>query len=128
MVYVLDVAVKGSFMLVLLVNLLLAMGSLALGTFLSAFARNEMQMFQFIPVVIVPQVVFCGIFSLREAPVWVQVLSRIFPMTYGTQALNDIMMRGLGFSDIVLNLAVLAFFTVLFLILNTLVLKKYRRL
>jgi len=128
MVYALSVAVKGSFMLVLLVNLLLAMGSLALGTFLSAFARNEMQMFQFIPVIIVPQVMFCGIFSLREAPIWVQALSRVFPMTYGAQALNDIMMRGMGFSDIAVNIVVLVFFTVLFLVLNTMVLKKYRRL
>ncbi len=128
MVYVLGVAIKGSFMLVLLTNLLLAVGSLALGTLLSAFARNEMQMFQFIPVVIVPQVLFCGMFSLREAPAWVQALSRIFPLSYGAHALNDIMMRGLGFSDIALDLAMLAFFTILFLALNTQVLKKYRRL
>ena len=128
MVYVLNIAIKGSFMLVLLTNLLLATGSLALGTFLSAFARNEMQMFQFIPVVIVPQVLFCGIFSLREAPIWVQALSKIFPLTYGAQALSDIAIRGLGFADIAGDLAVLAFFTILFLALNTLVLKKYRRL
>lgn len=128
MVYVLGVVIKGSFMLVLLTNLLLATGSLALGTFLSAFARNEMQMFQFIPVVIVPQVLFCGIFSLREAPLWVQALSRVFPLTYGARALSDIAIRGLGFADIAVNLAVLAGFTLLFLVLNTLVLKKYRRL
>lgn len=128
MVYALNVVIKGSFMLVLVINLLLATGSLALGTLLSAFARNEMQMFQFIPVVILPQVLFCGIFSLREAPIWVQALSRIFPLTYGAQALSDIAIRGLGFSDIALNLGVLAAFTILFLLLNTLVLKKYRRL
>ncbi len=128
MVYVLHVAIKGSFMLVLLTNLLLATGSLALGTFLSAFARNEMQMFQFIPVVIVPQVLFCGIFSLREAPLWVQALSKVFPLTYGAQALSDIAIRGLGFANIAVNLAVLAGFTLLFLVLNTFVLKKYRRL
>jgi|GEM_PF-1459307 ABC-type multidrug transport system, permease component len=128
MVYALNLAIKGSFMLVLLTNLLLATGSLALGTLLSAFARNEMQLFQFIPVVIVPQMVFCGIFSLREAPLWVQALSKVFPLTYGAQALSDIAIRGLGFADIAVNLAVLAFFTVLFLALNTLVLKKYRRL
>jgi len=128
MVYVLNVAIKGSFMLVLLTNLLLATGSLALGTFLSAFARNEMQMFQFIPIIILPQVLFCGIFSLREAPLWVQALSRIFPLTYGAEALSDIAFRGLGFSDIAVNLSVLLGFTILFLVLNTLVLKKYRRL
>lgn len=128
MVYVLNITIKGSFILVLVTNLLLATCSLSLGTFLSAFARNEMQMFQFIPIIIVPQVMFCGMFSLRDAPVWVQVLSDIFPLTYGAQALNDVSVRGLGFSAIALNLSVLVIFTVLFLALNTLVLKKYRRL
>lgn len=128
MVYALHITIKGSFILMLLSNLLLATGSLALGTFLSAFARNEMQMFQFIPVVIVPQVLFCGIFSLREAPLWVQALSKVFPLTYGAQALSDIAIRGLGFADIAVDLAMLAFFTMLFLVLNTIVLKKYRRL
>jgi ABC-2 type transport system permease protein len=49
------------------------------GTLLSAFARNELQMFQFIPLVIVPQVLFCGLFSLRGAPDWVVWLSKASP-------------------------------------------------
>jgi len=128
MLYVLGIQIKGSLPLICAVNLLLATGSLSLGTFLSAFARNEMQMFQFIPVVIVPQAVFCGLFSLRDAPGWVQALSKLFPLTYGARALNDVAARGMGFPDIAPDMAVLAGFTLLFLVLNTLVLKKYRRM
>ena len=128
MVKGLQVELKGDFLLVMLINLLLAAGSLSLGTLLSAFARNELQMFQFIPLVIVPQILFCGLFSLHGAPDWVIVLSKIFPLTYAADALTDVALRGLGFADILPDLLILSGYMALFLILNTLVLKKYRRL
>ncbi len=128
MVHVLHIALKGSFLLVLLTNLMLAAGSLALGTLLSAFARNELQLFQFIPLVIVPQVLFCGLFSLRNAPVWVTALSKIFPLTYAADALTNVATRGFGWSAIWPDLLMLFGYMAVFLLLNTLVLKKYRRI
>lgn len=126
-VYGLNVPMVGSFWAVLVINLLLASGSLALGTLLSAFARNEFQLFQFIPIVIVPQIMFSGIFDLRNAPTWAKILSKIFPMTYGAEALRDVMLRGKTLIDIKYNLLVLICYALLFLILNTLALKKYRK-
>ncbi len=128
MVKGLNLEIRGSFLVVLLVNLLLAAGSLALGTLLSAFARNELQLFQFIPIVIVPQILFCGLFSLNGAPVWLTFLARIFPLTYGAQALLDVALRGYGLSRIIPELVVLFGYMVLFLVLNTLALKKYRKI
>jgi len=128
MIYGLGITIKGSALLVLLVNILLAAGSLSLGTLLSAFAKNEFQLFQFIPVVIVPQMMFSGLFSLREAPLWVNVLSRMFPLTYGADALKSVVVRGSNFSDISFDLLVLTGYSLLFIILNSLVLKKYRKL
>lgn len=128
MVSVLKIPIKGSFLLVLLVNILLAAGSLSLGTLLSAFARSEFQLFQFIPIVIVPQILFCGLFTLRGAPEWVTILSKIFPLTYGADALMNVALRGKGMSSIWVDLLVLAGYMAVFLILNSLVLKKYRRL
>jgi ABC-2 type transport system permease protein len=128
MVKILNVEFKGSFLLVLLTNLLLASGSLALGTLLSAYARNELQLFQFIPIVIVPQILFCGLFCLRGAPAWTAVLAKICPLTYAADALQNIVIRGLGFSAVWQDLLVLLGCTVLFLFLNTLVLKKYRKI
>lgn len=127
-VYGLNVPMVGSFWAVLVINLLLASGSLALGTLLSAFARNEFQLFQFIPIVIVPQIMFSGIFDLRNAPTWAKILSKIFPMTYGAEALRDVMLRGKTLIDIKYNLFVLIGYALLFLILNTLALKKYRKI
>lgn len=128
MVYALSIALKGNFLLVLLTNILLAAVSLSLGTLLSAFARNELQLFQFIPIVIVPQIIFCGMFSLRGAPGWVIVLSKVFPLTYAADALENVAFRGLGFAVIAPDLLILFGYMALFLLLNTLALKKYRRI
>jgi len=126
-IYGLNVDVKGNFWLVLLLNLILAGQSLALGTLLSTFARNEFQLFQFIPVVIVPQILFSGIFDLRDAPVWVAALSKIFPLTYGAEALKGVMIKGQNIVDIQYDIYILMGYTALFLILNTVALKKYRK-
>ena len=126
-VYGLKVPMVGSFWAVLTINLALASGSLALGTLLSAFASNEFQLFQFIPIVIVPQIMFSGIFDLRNAPTWARILSKIFPMTYGAEALRDVMLRGKGLLEVRNDLFMLVGYALLFLTLNTIALKKYRK-
>ena len=128
MVAVLHVTLRGDFLLVMLINLLLAASSLSLGTLLSAFARNELQMFQFIPLVVVPQVLFCGLFSMRTAPGWILWLSKMFPLTYAADALSNVALRGLGLGSIWMDLLILTGFTLVFLLLNTLALRKYRRI
>ena len=127
MVYGLGIHVAGSFWLLLLINIVLAAGSLSLGTLLSAYASNEFQLFQFIPLVIVPQILFSGLFDLRDAPQWVIVVSKIFPMTYGANALKDVAIRGCGLDTVWPDLAILSAYAVLFLVLNILTLKKYRK-
>lgn len=128
MVYGLKISLKGNFLLLLIINILLAASSLSFGTLLSAFARNEMQLFQFIPIVIVPQILFCGLFELRGAPLWVVVLSKVFPMTYAADALTNVAFRGFGIASIIIDIIILALYTILFIVLNSLVLKKYRTL
>lgn len=126
--YVLGVHSGANVLLVLLINLTIAGTSLAMGTLFSAFARNEFQLFQFIPIVIIPQVMFCGLFNLRETPEVLQALAKIFPLTYGADALRDVMLRGAGFADVAGDLLIMLAFTALFFLLNTQVLKKYRAL
>lgn len=125
---VLDMMMEGSFGYVLLITFLLAMTALALGMLLSAFANNELQMVQFIPLVVVPQVFFSGLFNLDTMEEWLRSLSVIMPLTYGADALRDIMVRGEGFGAIAVDVYVLLGFTLLFMLLNVVALKKYRKL
>jgi ABC-2 type transport system permease protein len=125
---ILDMIMEGSFLYVLLITFLLAMTALTLGTLLSAFANNELQMFQFIPLVVVPQIFFSGLFNLETMAEWLRSLSIVMPLTYGADALREIMIRGNGWEEIALDVYVLLGFSLLFMVLNVIALKKYRRL
>jgi len=127
-IHVLGMMMAGSFWYVLLVTLLLAVTALALGTFLSAFASNEFQMIQFIPLVIVPQVFFSGLFNMDTMSVWLRWLGKCMPLSYGADALRNIMVRGQGWSDIAADVYVLLAFSAVIMFLNVLALKKHRRI
>jgi ABC-2 type transport system permease protein len=125
-IWVLGIPAVGSFVEILIVNLALCLVALSMGSFISAFAQNEFQVMQFIPIVIVPQVIFSGILDLRQAPLWVQILSRIFPLTYGGHALREMMLRGRSLGDLWVDLVVVLGFAVLFVLLNALSIRRTR--
>lgn len=125
---ILNMMMVGSFWLVLVVTLILALNALTLGTLLSAYAANEFQMVQFIPLVIVPQIFFSGLFNLDTIVQWLKPLSYIMPLYYGADALQGIMVRGEGWSDIAINIYVLLVISIAFAVVNVLVLRKHRRL
>jgi ABC-2 type transport system permease protein len=125
-VYLLDMMLVGSFFWLLVITLLLATTALAIGMFVSAFARSEFQVFQFIPIVIIPQVFFSGLFPLESMPALLRGLGELLPLTYGAHAMREVMIRGSGIAVIWSDLAVLAGFTLLCLAANVLALKQYR--
>jgi ABC-2 type transport system permease protein len=127
-VKVLDITLVGSFWNVVLINLTLALVALSLGILLSAFANSEFQMMQFIPIAIIPQVFFAGIFPFESMAGWMQVLAKCMPMYYGGSALVDVMYKGLGLSAIRNDLLVLLGFALVFIVLNVVALKKYRKI
>jgi ABC-2 type transport system permease protein len=123
---VLGMYMVGAVGFVLLVNLLLTLTALTLGTLLSSYARSEFQIIQFIPIVIVPQVFFSGLFNLDAMEPWLQKVSYVMPLYYGADAMRSIMIRGEGFADIRLDIMVLLGFSILFALLNIVALKKQR--
>lgn len=125
---ILNIMMIGSFSLVLLITILTAMVALTIGTFISAFANNEMQMIQFIPVIVVPQVFFSGLFDLSTMSPWLQSLGHFMPLWYSADALRNIMIRGKGWNDISFDVLILILICVFFIIANILALKKYRKI
>lgn len=127
-IHVLDMVQLGSIWYVLLITLMLAMVALTLGILLSTFANNEFQIVQFIPIVIVPQVLFCGIFPLEGMADWLQWIAHIMPLYYGADALTSIMVKGEGFAGFATDFYILVGFALVFMILNIFALKKYRKI
>lgn len=126
-VWLLKVQIVGDLALVFLINFLLALAALAMGIFISTFASSEFQMMQFVPIVVMPQVFFSGIVPLDALPNWIQVISKILPLTYAGNAMNDVIMKGQGVETIAGGLGVLVLFIVFFVVLNVVGLKRYRK-
>ncbi len=65
-----------------------ALLGMALGLFASAFARTEFQAVQFMPALIFPQLLLCGLFVPRDQMAgWLEALSHALPLTYAFDAL-----------------------------------------
>ncbi|MGW2423192.1 ABC transporter permease [Streptomyces sp. NPDC001709] len=91
-VWLLDLDVTGSPWLLLLVALLDALLGTALGLFVSAFAASEFQAVQFMPAVIFPQLLLCGLFTPRSDmhPV-LRAVSDVLPMSYAVDGMNQVL-------------------------------------
>jgi ABC-2 type transport system permease protein len=106
----------GNVLLIFGVETLLAVGAVNLGIFLSTFARTEFQAVQFIPLVVVPQVLLSGvILPIASEPGWLQVVSKVLPLTYAVNGLRDVMLKGadLGWASVQLDAAVMLGFCLL---------------
>jgi ABC-2 type transport system permease protein len=94
-VYVFDVPYKGALWEILIFNLAIVIGSVTLGIFISTFAKNEFQMVQFIPLVILPQVFLSGVlWPVEQMNTFLQGVSNFLPMTYAVEGLRGIMLKG----------------------------------
>ncbi|CAM4109077.1 ABC transporter permease [Lederbergia lenta] len=127
-IYVLGMAMEGAFAYVLLITLLLSLTALTLGILLSAFANNELQMMQFIPVIVIPQIFFSGLFNLETISKWLSWIGPFTPLFYAADALRNVMVRGYGWGDIYIDILALIGFSILFMTLNILALRKYRKI
>ncbi len=106
--FVLRVQVRGNVGWLFLVLVVLTVGAVNLGIFTSAFARNETEIGQFIPLFIVPQLLLSGLlFPVKTLPVVLHQLAYLLPLTYANFAMKDIMLDGKGVETIWPDLVVL---------------------
>jgi ABC-2 type transport system permease protein len=123
----LGVSSAGSPYLAFVITLLLALSAVNLGIFLSTFARTELQILQFIPLIIVPQGLLSGIFwPVESLPGILEPIARLMPMTYGIEGLREVFVKGAGLADatVQLDLAVLAGIAGLLAVLATLTIRR----
>jgi ABC-2 type transport system permease protein len=117
----------GSPMLAFALALLLSLGAVNLGIFLSTFARNEFQILQFIPLVIIPQGLLGGIFwPIDKLPEILAPIARLLPMTYAVDGLREVMLKGADLSSgaVQVDLAVLAGIALFFVVVAAATIKR----
>lgn len=124
-ILIFNITIVGNVFLALLVVMLLAIGHQGLGILLSAWAKNELQAVQFIPLIIFPSVLLAGLFwPVESIPKFLQPLSYFIPLRYGIDASRSVMLRGWGVGEIWVDLIILLAFATLTLTGSMLLLKR----
>jgi ABC-2 type transport system permease protein len=123
----LGVDTAGSPYLAFAIALLLSLGAVNLGIFLSTFARTELQVIQFIPLVIVPQALLSGIlWPVERLPDVLQSIAHALPLTYAVEGLREVMLKGSDLTSTVVqkDLLVLGGIALFFVFLASLTIKR----
>jgi len=95
-----------------------------LGLFVSAFAQTEFQAVQFMPAIVFPQILLCGLFVARsEMATWLRVISYALPLTYAYDALARTAANTLD-ARFALDVVVVAGCTVLAVVLGAATLRR----
>jgi ABC-2 type transport system permease protein len=105
----LDLDIAGSPWLLLVIALLNALLGTALGLFVSAFAASEFQAVQFMPAMVFPQLLLCGLFAPRDSmqPV-LEYASNVLPMSYSVDGMNEVLTHSDVTGDFVRDLVVVS--------------------
>lgn len=129
-VTLLGMEVAGPVWVLLVVAVADAVLGTSLGLFVSAFARTEFQAVQFMPALVFPQILLCGLFLERDAlPAGLDVLSDLLPLSYAVDAMTRVVTEtsdGLGGvpAETWADLSVIAGFTVALLALGAATLRR----
>jgi ABC-2 type transport system permease protein len=98
----LDLDIAGPAWVLATTAVLVALLGMALGLFVSAFAGTEFQAVQFMPAILLPQVLLCGLFVPRaELPSVLEAVSNALPLSYAVDAMKEVT-RSAGVSSTLL--------------------------
>lgn len=124
----LQVHYLGSLWAVFAVELLLALMAVNLGIYFSMFARNEFQIVQFIPLVVVTQLLLSGaLWPIESMPSWLQPIAWLMPLTYATSALRDVMIKGFALGQIVPQILAMVGFAAAFVLIASQTIRQQAR-
>jgi len=104
----LDLQVAGSEWAVAGLAIANAILGMALGLFVSAFAQTEFQAVQFMPAIVIPQLLLCGLLVSRDDMAeFLQVVAAVLPLTYAYDGLERL--TTIGFDSTALRDLIVVF-------------------
>jgi len=112
-IYALKIDYRGDLWQIFVFQLVVLVSSINLGILISAFARNEFQLVQFIPLIILPQAFLCGLlWPVEQMSSYLQWVAKFLPLTYAVDGMRGIMVDGKSLLDVGSDLGILAAFAV----------------
>ncbi len=125
LLYGLGLEISGPVWFLLVMAVADALLGTALGIFVSAFARTEFQAIQFMPALIFPQFLLCGLLlPLERMPDALEVMAYFLPLTYAVDALQTVVSEVDITGEAWRDLGVVFAFTVGALLLGALTLRR----
>ncbi len=110
-IIIFKIAVEGSLLLIVLIIVIYAGVSTAIGMIISSLVRTEQQYFAMSMLVSMPTIFLAGVFfPLQAMPRVMQILAAFLPVTYAGQALNGVMTKGFGFGLVMYPIIILTIF------------------
>ena len=104
------------------VAILDALLGLALGLFVSSFAKTEFQAIQFLPVILLPQLLLSGLLAPRDSmPAILGDISMVLPLSYAIDATKKVL---IGQGSITNDVVIIALFLILLLGAGSLTLRR----
>ncbi|WP_411803943.1 ABC transporter permease [Arthrobacter sp. LAPM80] len=123
--WIFGMKIEGNAGWVVLISVLTAVLGVALGLLCSAFATTEFQAVQFMPVVVIPQILLCGLFVARDHMNGVlEAISNILPLSYAVDGLQQVAAHAAPTSALAVDLMVVAGFVVAGLLAASLTLRR----
>lgn len=123
--YVFDVPIHGNLLFLLLGSLFFIAANLAMGITFSTVAKNQLQAMQMAMFVFLPSILLSGfMFPFRGMPVWAQYLGEVLPITHFLRIARGVMLKGIGFEALGLELWPIAVFATVMMSIG---IKRYRR-
>ena len=108
-IFALRVDYEGSLWQIFVLLFVITIVGVNLGIFISTFARNEFQVVQFIPIILLPQIFLSGaVLPSEMLPGYFQAAGKVMPLTYAVDGLKAIMLEGATLEEIGKELGVLA--------------------
>jgi len=124
--FVLKMPFVGQWWCAMIIMLLIAVIAVVFGVMISAVSKNEFQVMQFIPIVIIPQIFFSGLIPVDTLPYHLNYISKIMPLYYGSTALKGVLVYGYSLAQILPQILILCGFIVLLFAINIIAVRKYR--
>jgi ABC-2 type transport system permease protein len=123
--FLFNIPIAGSIWLVALLAVFTAMPFIGISLISSVIGKSEFESFAIAQIISIPLIYVCGIFFPIECmPDYAQTIARVLPLAFSTEALRDVIIRGMGFFDVIPALSALAIYTLVLFILTIFIFRK----
>ena len=124
-IFALRIEYEGSLWQIFVLLFVVTIVAVNLGIFISTFARNEFQVVQFIPIILLPQIFLSGaVLPSEQLPGYFQAIGKVLPLTYAVDGLKALMLEGETLGGIAQELAVLGGFAIGILVLAAITVRR----